>query len=59
MLILWGGGGGGETNKVHYGKCGSDVLTLFERGYSFQLYCLGNLFVQNFTTLQFENDTWW
>ena len=47
------------ANKVHYGTRGSGLLTLFVRGYSFQLYCLGNSFVQNFTALQFQNDTWW
>ena len=35
------------------------AFALFMRGYSFQLYCPGNSFMQNFATLYFENETWW
>ena len=35
------------------------AFALFMRGYSFQLHCPGNSFMQNFATLYFENETWW
>ena len=35
------------------------AFALFMRGYSLQLYCPGNSFMQNFATLYFENETWW
>ena len=28
-------------------------------GYSIQRYCLGNIFMQNFATWQFQNEAWW
>ena len=35
------------------------AFALFVREYSFQIYCLGNLFMQNFATLQFPNQARW
>ena len=35
------------------------VFALFVREYSFQIYYLGNSFMQNFVTLQFQNQAWW
>ena len=35
------------------------AFALFVRSYSFQFYWLGNSFVQNFATLQFQNEAWW
>ena len=35
------------------------TFALVVLGYSIQLYCLGNLFVLNLATLQFQNKVWW
>ena len=35
------------------------AFALFVREYSFQIYYLGNSFMQNFVTLQFQNQAWW
>ena len=35
------------------------AFALFVHEYSFQIYCLGNSFMQNFVTLQFQNQAWW
>ena len=34
------------------------AFALFVRGYSFQIYCLGNSFVQSLATLQFQTEAW-
>ena len=34
------------------------AFVLFVRGYYFQIYGLGNSFVQSLATLQFQNEAW-
>ena len=50
------------TSKFHHQASFVSKLfscALFMRGYSFQLDCIGNSFMQNFATFYFENETWW
>jgi len=35
------------------------AFALVVLGYSIQLYYLGNIFMQNFATSQFQNKAWW
>ena len=35
------------------------AFALVVLGYSIQLYCLKNIFLQNFATWQFQNEAWW
>ena len=35
------------------------AFALFGREYSFQLFCLGNSFMQDLQTFQLQNEAWW